>query len=76
MCLNNNKKTVYLYIHCDKEDQKELFMSMIFIEDCAPANVVKIALKNLYHSPFTIAVVVVAAAFATTSTGLAITNDN
>ena len=20
LCLNNNKKTVYLYIHCDNED--------------------------------------------------------
>ena len=76
MCLNNNKKTVYLYIHCDKEDQKELFISMIFIEDRASANVVKIALKNLCHSPITIAVVVVAAAFATTSTSLAMLNDN
>ena len=49
---------------------------MIFIKDCAPPTDVKIALKNLYHSPVTIAGVVIAAAFAITSTGLAILNDN
>ena len=77
LCLNNsNKKTVYLYIHCDNENQKELLISMIFIKDRAPPTVVKIALKNHYHSPVTIAVVIVAATFAITSTGMAILNDN
>ena len=42
----------------------------------ATLTVVKIALKNLYHSPVTIAVVVVAVAFAIISTALAILNDN
>ena len=53
---------------------------MIFIKDRASPTDVKIALKNLYHSPVTIAVVavaaIVAAAFTITSTGLAILNDN
>ena len=56
--------------------KKKLLISMIFIKDRDPLTDVNIALKNLYHSPVTIAVVVVAAAFAITSTGLAILNDN
>ena len=49
---------------------------MNFIKDCASSTVVKTALKNLYHPPAIIAVVIVAAAFAVTSTGLAILSDN
>ena len=49
---------------------------MIFIYDRAPPTVIKIALKYLYHSPVTNAVVVVAAVYATTSTDLATLNDN
>ena len=49
---------------------------MIYIKDWAPPTDVEIALKNLYRSPVIITVVVVLAAFAITSTALAVLNDN
>ena len=57
---------------------KKIINEYYFYIGSLPPTVVKIALKNLYHSPvtFAVAVVIVVAAFEIISTGLAILSDN